>query len=159
MSNHLLALSKSNLLFLLSKERASTIVLTPSHNKGKIHIIGKTRKNRNFQIFNFFKSNTHLGRDGNGAGLGRAPLSHTRPKIFNYFPSPSQTRNGAGSSFPSPIRMPLKIPYPLRPAPPRPAQVRVWVRVRVPYTIYISNKQKIILRIGKSHNTNYALQE
>ena len=57
-------------------------------------------------------------RDGNGAGLGRAPLSHTRPKIFNYFPSPSQTRNGAGSSFPSLIRIPLKIPYPLRPAPP-----------------------------------------
>ena len=58
-------------------------------------------------------------RDGNGAGLGRAPLSHTRPKIFNYFPSPSQTRNGAGFSFPSPIRMPLKIPYPLHPAPPK----------------------------------------
>ena len=33
------------------------------------------------------------------------------------------------------------------------------VTVRVPYTIYISNKPKIILRIGKSHNTNYALQE
>ena len=63
-------------------------------------------------------ASTHF-RDGSEAGLGRAPLSHTRPKIFNYFPSPSQTRNGTGSSFPSPIRMPLKIPYPLRPAPPK----------------------------------------
>ena len=63
--------------------------------------------------------NVAMSRDGNGAGLGRAPLSHTRPKIFNYFPSLSQTRNGAGSSFPSPIRMPFKIPYPLRPAPPK----------------------------------------
>ena len=52
-----------------------------------------------------------IGRDGNEAGLGRAPLSHTRPKIFNYFPSLSQTRDGAGSSFLFPIRMPLKIPY------------------------------------------------
>ena len=147
-----MALSKSNSFFLLSKERASTIVLTPSHNKGKIHIIGKTRKNRNFQFFNFFKSNTHLGRDGNGAGLGWAPLSHTRPKIFNYFPSPSQTRNGAGSSFPSPIRMPLKIPYPLRPArsaPPRPAPPRPTppkfefgfeFGFLIPYTFQISKK-------------------
>ena len=57
-------------------------------------------------------------RDGNGAGLGRARLSHTHPKIFNYFSYPSQTRNGAESSFSSTIRIPLKISYP-----PRPAQV------------------------------------
>ena len=78
-----------------------------------------------------------LSRDDNGAGLGWAPLSHTRPKIFNYFSSPSQIRNGAGFSFSSPIRMPLKISYPL---PPVPSKFKFGFRFLIPYTFQISQK-------------------
>ena len=72
-------------------------------------------------------------------------ISHPRPK----------PKTGRGPH--SHPRLECLLKSHTRSAPPRPAQV--WVRVRVPYTIYISNKPKIILRIGKSHNTNYALQE
>ena len=70
-------------------------------------------------------------RDGNGAGLGWAPLSHTRPKIFNYFPSPSQTRTRRGPhSYP---RLECLLKSHTRSTPPRPNFDSDFHKLKNPY--------------------------